>query len=128
MALLISNSHLFSKVHFNSRLQAIAETVTLNKVITFFLSFFFLLFFGGGGARGEGGIYLPPSEHVLKIDLMKVISGIQYRRNKAESLVRIPLCQCCRMFQFFLGHNFGSLRKSELPQQQALSFRDCDDC
>ena len=57
VALLINKSYLFSKVHLNTPLQAVAARVTLNK-ITFC------------------SIYLPPSDHVAKTDLINLIEQV----------------------------------------------------
>ena len=46
--------YLFSEVHLNTPLQAVAARVTLNKVVTFC------------------SIYLPPSDHVAKTDLINL--------------------------------------------------------
>ena len=54
VALLINKSYLFSEVHLNTPLQAVAARVTLNKVVTFC------------------SIYLPPSDHVAKTDLINL--------------------------------------------------------
>ena len=54
VALLINKSYLFSEVHLNTPLQAMAARVTLNKVVTFC------------------SIYLPPSDHVAKTDLINL--------------------------------------------------------
>ena len=53
VAVLINKSHLFSEVHLNTPLQAVAARVTLNKVVTF-------------------SIYLPLSDHVAKTDLINL--------------------------------------------------------
>ena len=58
VALLINKSYLFSEVHLNTPLQAVAARVTLNKVITFC------------------SIYLPPSDHVAKTDLINLIEQL----------------------------------------------------
>ena len=58
VALLINKSYLFSEVHLNTTLQAVAARVTLNKVVTFC------------------GIYLPPSDHVAKTDLINLIEQL----------------------------------------------------
>ena len=55
VALLINKTYLFSEVHLNTPLQAVAARVTLNKVVTFC------------------SIYLPPSDHVAKTDLINLI-------------------------------------------------------
>ena len=55
VVLLINKSHLFSEVHLNTPLQAVAARVTLNKVVTFC------------------NIYLLPSDHVAKTDLINLI-------------------------------------------------------
>ena len=55
VALFINKSYLFSEVHLNTPFQAVAARVTLNKVITFC------------------SIYLPPSDHVAKTDLINLI-------------------------------------------------------
>ena len=49
VALLINKSCLFSEVHLNTPLQAVAVRVLLNKVVTFC------------------SIYLPPSDHVARL-------------------------------------------------------------
>ena len=54
VAQLINKSYLFSDVHLNTPLQAVAARVTLNKVVTFC------------------SIYLPPSDHVAKTDLINL--------------------------------------------------------
>ena len=58
VALLINKSYLFSEVHLNTPLQAVAARVTLNKVVTFC------------------SIYLPPSDHVAKTDLINLIEQL----------------------------------------------------
>ena len=58
VALLINKSYLFSEVHLNTTLQAVAARVTLNKVVTFC------------------SIYLPPSDHVAKTDLINLIEQL----------------------------------------------------
>ena len=58
VALLINKSCLFSEVHLNTPLQVVAARVTLNKVVTFF------------------SIYLPPSNHVAKTDLINLIEQL----------------------------------------------------
>ena len=58
VALLINKSYLFSEVHLNTPLQALAARVTLNKVVTFC------------------SIYLPPSDHVAKTDLINLIEQL----------------------------------------------------
>ena len=58
VALLINKSYLFSEVHLNTPLQAVAARVTLNKVVTFC------------------SIYLPPSDHVAKADLINLIEQL----------------------------------------------------
>ena len=58
VALLINKSHLFSEVHLNTLLPAVAARVTLNKVVTFC------------------SIYLPPSDHVAKADLINLIEQL----------------------------------------------------
>ena len=58
VALLINKSYLFSEVHLNTPLQAVAARVTLNKVVTF------------------RSIYLPPSDHVAKTDLINLIEQL----------------------------------------------------
>ena len=58
LALLINKSYLFSEVHLNTPLQAVAARVTLNKVVTFC------------------SIYLPPSDHVAKTDLINLIEQL----------------------------------------------------
>ena len=58
VALLINKSYLFSEVHLNTPLQAVAARVTLNKVDTFC------------------SIYLPPSDHVAKTDLINLIEQL----------------------------------------------------
>ena len=58
VALLINKSYLFSEVHLNTPLQAVAARVTLNKVVNF--------------CR----IYLPPSDHVAKTDLINLIEQL----------------------------------------------------
>ena len=57
-ALLINKSYLFSEVHLNIPLQAVAVRVTLNKVVTFY------------------SIYLPPSDHIAKTDLINLIEQL----------------------------------------------------
>ena len=54
----INKSYLFSEVHLNTPLQAVAARVTLNKVVTFC------------------NIYLPPSDHVAKTDLINLIEQL----------------------------------------------------
>ena len=58
VALLLNKSCLFSEVHLNAPLQAVAARLTLNKVITFCI------------------IYLPPSDHVAKTDLINLIEQL----------------------------------------------------
>ena len=58
VALLINKSYLFIEVHLNTPLQAVAARVTLNKVVTFC------------------SIYLPPSDHVAKTDLINLIEQL----------------------------------------------------
>ena len=58
VTLLINKSHLFSEVYLNTPLQAVAARVTLNKVVTFC------------------SIYLPPSYHVAKTDLIILIEQL----------------------------------------------------
>ena len=58
VALLINKSYLFSEVQLNTPLQAVAARVTLNKVVTFC------------------SIYLPPSDHVAKTDLINLIEQL----------------------------------------------------
>ena len=58
VALLINKSYLFSEVHFNTPLQTVAARVTLNKVVTFC------------------NIYLLPSDHVAKTDLINLIEQL----------------------------------------------------
>ena len=58
VALLINKFYLFSEVHLNTPLQAVAARVTLNKVVTFC------------------SIYLPPSDHVAKTDLINLIEQL----------------------------------------------------
>ena len=58
VALLINKSYLFSEVHLNTPLQVVAARVTLNKVITFC------------------SVYLPPSDHVPKTDLINLIEQL----------------------------------------------------
>ena len=58
VALLINKSYLFSEVHLNTPLQAVAARVMLNKVITFC------------------SVYLPPSDHVPKTDLINLIEQL----------------------------------------------------
>ena len=58
VALLINKSYLFSEVHLNTPLQTVAARVTLNKVVTFC------------------SIYLPPSDHVAKTDLINLIEQL----------------------------------------------------
>ena len=58
VALLINKSYLFSEVHLNIPLQAVAAKMTLNKVVTFC------------------SIYLPPSDHVAKTDLINLIEQL----------------------------------------------------
>ena len=58
VALLINKSYLFIEVHLNTPLQAVAARVTLNKVVTFC------------------SIYLPPSDHVAKTDLINLIEPL----------------------------------------------------
>ena len=59
VSLLINDSYLFSEVHLNIPLQAVAARVTLDKVVTFC------------------SIYLPPSDHVAKTDLIGLIEQLQ---------------------------------------------------
>ena len=58
VAQLINKSHLFSEVHLNTPLPAVAARVTLNKVVTFC------------------SIHLPPSDHVAKTDLINLIEQL----------------------------------------------------
>ena len=58
VALLINKSYLYSEVHLNTPLQAVAASVTLNKVVTFC------------------SIYLLPSDHVAKTDLINLIKQL----------------------------------------------------
>ena len=58
VALLINKSYLFSEVHLNTPLQAVAARVMMNKVVTFC------------------SIYLPPSDHVAKTDLINLIEQL----------------------------------------------------
>ena len=58
-ALLINKSYLFSEVHLNTLLQAVAVRMTLNKVVTFC------------------SIYLPPSDYVAKTDLINLICHLR---------------------------------------------------
>ena len=58
VALLINKSYLFSEVHLNTPLKVVAARVTLNKVVTF------------------SSIYLPPSDHVAKTDLINLIEQL----------------------------------------------------
>ena len=58
VALLINKSYLFSEAHLNTPLQVVAARVTLNKVVTFC------------------SIYLPPSNHVAKTDLINLIEQL----------------------------------------------------
>ena len=58
VALLINKSYLFSEVHLNTPLQAVAVRVMLNKVITFC------------------SVYLPPSDHIPKTDLINLIEQL----------------------------------------------------
>ena len=58
VALLINKSCLFSEVHLNTPLQVVAARVTLNKVVTFC------------------SIYLPPSDHIAKTDLINLIEQL----------------------------------------------------
>ena len=58
VALLTNKSYLFSEVHLNTPLQAVAARVTLNKVVTFC------------------SVYLPPSDHVTKTDLINLIEQL----------------------------------------------------
>ena len=58
VTLLINKSYLFSEVHLNTPLQAVAARVTLNKVVTFC------------------SIYLPPSDHVAKTNLINLIKQL----------------------------------------------------
>ena len=58
VALLINKSYLFSEVHLNTPLQTVAARVTLNKVVTFC------------------SIYLPPSDHVAKTNLINLIEQL----------------------------------------------------
>ena len=58
VALLVNKSCLFSEVHLNTPLKAVAARVTLNKVITFC------------------SIYLPPLDHVAKTDLINLIEQL----------------------------------------------------
>ena len=58
VALLINKSYLFSEVHLNTPLQAVVARVMLNKVITFC------------------SIYLPPSDHIAKTDLINLIKQL----------------------------------------------------
>ena len=58
VALLINKSDLFSEVHLNTPLQAVAVRVTLNKVITLC------------------SIYLPLSDQVAKMDLINLIEQL----------------------------------------------------
>ena len=58
VALLINKSYLFNEVHLNTPLQAVAARVTLNKVVTFC------------------SIYLPPSDHIAKTDLINLIEQL----------------------------------------------------
>ena len=59
VSLLINDSYLFSEVHLNTPVQAVAARVTLDKVVTFC------------------SIYLPPSDHVAKTDLISLIEQLQ---------------------------------------------------
>ena len=54
VALLINKSYLFSEVHLNTPLQAVAARVMLDKVVTF------------------DSIYLPPSDPAAKVDLINL--------------------------------------------------------
>ena len=58
IALLINKSYLFTEVHLNTPLQALAAKVTLNKVVT------------------VCSIYLPPSDDVAKTDLINLIEQL----------------------------------------------------
>ena len=58
VALLINKSYMFNEVHLNTPLQAVAARMTLNRVITFC------------------SIYLPPSDHVAKTDLINLIEQL----------------------------------------------------
>ena len=58
VALLINKSYLFSEVHLNTPLQAVAARVTLNRVVIFC------------------SIYLPLSDHVAKTDLINLIEQL----------------------------------------------------
>ena len=57
-ALFINKSYLFSEVHLNTPLQAVAARVTLNKVITFC------------------SIYLPLSDHIAKTDPINLVKQL----------------------------------------------------
>ena len=58
VALLTNKSYLFSEVHLNTPLQAVAARVTLNKVVTFC------------------SIYLSPSDHVAKTSTVTHLFGV----------------------------------------------------